>query len=42
MTTCGTYEKAHFLNAPAKLDLFRDLFFASSNRESGVKPPHSK
>jgi putative transposase len=28
MVTCGTYEKAHFLNTSEKLDLFRDLFFA--------------
>ena len=28
MITCGTYEKVHYLNAPEKLDLFRDLFFA--------------
>ena len=29
MITCGTYQKAHFLDTPEKLDFFRDLFFAS-------------
>jgi len=28
MVTCGTYQKAHFLNTPEKLDLFRNLFFS--------------
>ncbi|OVE73498.1 hypothetical protein BVX94_03715 [bacterium B17] len=27
MITCGTYRKAHFLNTPDKLDMFRVLFF---------------
>jgi len=28
MVTCGTYGKAHFLNAAAKLDMFSSLLFA--------------
>ena len=28
MITCGTYQKAHFLNTPEKLDAFRVLLFA--------------
>jgi len=28
MVTCGTYQKAHFLNTPDKLDRFRNLFFS--------------
>ena len=31
MVTCGTYQKVHFLSTPDRLDLFRDLFFASLN-----------
>jgi len=27
MITCGTYQKAHFLNTPEKLDILRDLLF---------------
>jgi len=27
MVTCGTYQKAHFLNTPEKLDMLRNLFF---------------
>ena len=27
MVTCGTYQKAHFLSTPERLDMFRDLFF---------------
>ncbi len=28
MVTCGTYQKAHFLNTPDRLDMFRHLFFS--------------
>jgi putative transposase len=28
MVTCGTYQKAHFFNTPARLDAFRRLFFS--------------
>jgi putative transposase len=34
MVTCGTYQKAHFLNTPEKLDLFSDHFFTCMT-ESG-------
>ena len=34
MITCGTYQKAHFLNTSEKLDLFCRLFFAGM-AESG-------
>ena len=28
MVTCGTYQKIHFFNTPARLDAFRQLFFS--------------
>ena len=37
MITCGTHLKAHFLNTPERLDLFRRLFFACIT-EAGWDP----
>ena len=31
MVTCGTFRKVHLLSTPARLDKFRDLFFACAS-----------